>query len=145
MIVILKRLLFLIALFGSLSTFADEAICIYTKDGSKETYFIQNKPKVIIAEIGLVIFTNEEAIVYPLGTFAKFTFEEVVQASIETIQTPVFDIKDNIISTNKSVKVYDVYGQIILDSTMGTIDFSTMPKGIYVVKTETASFKYYKK
>ena len=125
--------------------YSDETVCIYTKDGKKECFLIQNKPKVIISVDGVEILTKNETVIFPLDKFSKFTFENIVPVSIDSRQVPIYSIKNDVISTKGNTIVYDVYGREVEQSLDGLIDLSIAPKGIYIVKTNSVSFKYLKK
>lgn len=141
----MKRLLFAIGLLWPLFIYAEDAVCIYTIDGQKEFFLIKNKPKLTINEQGVEMSTEEETIIFPLDIFSKLTIESILLTSIEPKPSPVYTIKDNSISTGGNIKAYDTQGREVEQSSNGMIDLSNAPKGIYIVKTNSVSFKYLKK
>lgn len=123
----------------------NEALCIYTKDGYRAFFYFQNKPIVVIKDDALEIITNDGAVKYPLDNFAKFTFEKDETKSIDTLQTTTYTLKSNIITTNGQISVFDLSGKVVAQSESGEISLTDAPKGVYLIKTRNASFKYLKK
>lgn len=141
----MKKFIFIFMCLCPLLTYAEEVVCIYTKDGRKECFLIQNKPKLAVNEQGVEISTCDETIIFPLDKFSKLTIESIVVTSTDIKVSSVSMIKDNSISTEGIIKVYDTQGKEVVQNSTGMINLSNAPKGIYIVKTNSVSFKYLKK
>lgn len=141
----MKRVLFFLVILCPLYFYAEDAVCIYTKDGQKEYFLVDNKPKLTISEQGVEMSTCGETMFFPLDKLSKFTIESIVLTSIETKLSPVYTIKYNIISTEGAIRAYDTQGRRVEQNSTGVIDLSKAPKGIYIIKTNSVSFKYLKK
>lgn len=134
-----------------MSVYAEEpnSLCIHTKTGQQILFLLEDKPNVVINEDGVNITTFKNnvkyRVTYPLDNFSKFTLENVRTASVNDITTQSYKIENNVIKTKGTIFAYNPLGQLYSRSESGTMNLSSAPSGVYIIKTNNISFKYYKK
>lgn len=124
------------------------SLCIYTKGGTRDCFLLQNQPKIIVVEDGIEISTTDATVLYPLDKYIRFTVEDtptIPTTSLTKPQDSTYTIKGNSIITNGLINVFDFQGRIVCQSTNGNVNLSNIPKGVYIVKTQSLSFKIIKK
>ena len=137
-----------------------EAVVLYTKDGKKAIYSLDERPKVEYSDDYVVISTSSTHVEYSLANLHKLVFgdesidmmidESALDENKENIQLEEdfvilsgLDVKDIITIytlTGLKLQSYPVAG----DGTV-YISLSSLPQGTYVIKANSITFKLLKK
>lgn len=137
---------------------AQNTLTIHQKDGSQFSYGFLEKPVITYTETDLVLSTANIVVEYPLSAISKFTFTET-ETSVSGVETdviaPVLELKDNTVYISgakplQTVTLVGADGKIVSTfktDANGSVAFSiaALPKGIYIVKSETLTCKISKR
>lgn len=154
-----KRMFLIVAVLMALlplCSSAQNCLSIHQKDGEKFSYLFRDKPVITYTESELVLTTTKVQVSFPIRKVTKFTFEDVDAAvkPIEKAEATYNLSEEGVIITGavpgSPVSVYSLDGKIITTfqiDTDGNLCFSIdeFPQGIYIVKSESVSFKLLKK
>lgn len=121
-----------------------DVLCIHEINGHRTYLFFQSKPRVVIMGNELEITTKDEIVNFPLDNIAKFTFENGESTSVDSFRAMSYSIKNDIITSKGKISVFDMSGKVVAQSESGEVNLSKSPKGIYLIRTGNASFKYFK-
>ena len=137
---------------------AQNTLTIHQKDGRLFSYGFLEKPIITYTETDLVLTTAHIVVEYPLSAISKFTFTETETSvsGVETdVVTPILELKDNTVHISgakplQTVTVIGADGKIISTfktDASGSVTFSiaSLPKGIYIVKSESLTCKISKR
>lgn len=135
-----KRSLTIVSLFlCAAAGFAQNTLNVHQKDGVVVKYGFSEKPTVTYTETGIHLATTKVEVDYPYANLEKFTFSEEATA-IDVLKTEM---------TNDDVRIYNTNGVLLktVKQTDGTASFSTsdLPKGIYIIKNGSTTYKITKK
>lgn len=137
---------------------AQNTLTIHQKDGGLFSYGFSEKPVITYTETDLVLTTAHIVVEYPLSAISKFTFTETETSvsGVETdVVTPILELKDNTVyisgaKPQQTVTLVGADGKIVSTfktDASGSVTFSiaSLPKGIYIVKSESLTFKISKR
>lgn len=120
---------------------------------------LSENPKVTHSDANLIVSTTTTTIEYAKTEVSKFTLKinEQETTSINNIKTPDSSIKQNGnlifmsgFSTGSTVRVFTINGQAVLtdhicnDGTL-TLNLSPFTGGIYIISTESITYKFIKR
>ncbi len=129
-------------------------ISIHQKDGMVMNYYFTDKPVVSYSGSDLVLTSSSVTVQYPLHTLRKMTIEGVGDATaIDEVVVP--DTEFSFSEEGANVRgekpgtpfyVFDMKGMKCAEGTIdaegkANIRLSSLPSGIYIVKTQSTSFK----
>lgn len=145
---IMKKLFFFVLVLCypiMVYSYSDEAVCFFLNNGSKKYFLLQDRPKVLLKENDVEIYTNAEKLICPYDEFSKWAFEKINTTSIASTQDSFFVIDGSIIKSNEKIEIYDLQGNLLYHSVSGEVDLRLAPKGLYIVKSKDIAFKYQKR
>ena len=140
----------------ALSLSAQNGLVIHQKDGGTFGYGFEDKPVITYTQSELVLTTAKVQISYPLASLSKFTFEDV-ETSVESVveERASLSLSEDCVTIGGAVpeSVVFVYGsdgksvKSLATDADGNLTFSVgeLADGVYVIKTESVSFKILKK
>ena len=137
---------------------AQNTLTIHQKDGRLFSYGFLEKPIITYTETDLVLTTANIVVEYPLSAISKFTFTETETSvsGVETdVVTPILELKDNTVyisgaKPQQTISLIGADGKIVSTfktDANGSVTFSivALPKGIYIVKSESLTCKISKR
>ncbi len=152
----LKFLFVFICLFACQSLQAqDSRLVIQMKDGSTESYYLADKPKIRFNEKQLEITSLSLATSYDRSTIKNFHFEKTTSDDINTISANELRIicmdksQVKLIGLSEAdlpIQVYDItgcqYPSTIVNSAENsvTISLTKLPTRTYIIKTNRNKF-----
>ena len=133
----------------------ENAIAIHQVNGSIITYAFEDKPVISYSGEELVISTRSITVQYPLAYLRKLTLEGdwnrvdgIDQATIPGTEFSFSDDGANVCGEQPGTPfyVFDTRGMMlhqgIIDANgKADIRMTNLPKGIYIIKTQSTSFK----
>lgn len=153
----MNRLIFsLLVICGNLIAKANDdfLLAIWSKDGTKVSYALMDKPKITFTPNDLVIASNGVEVSYPISQLARFTYESASGiekvANSDTLIRP-FDVSGDILifhttSQSLSIEVFSIDGRLIghheveANKTF-SIPLDTFVEGIYIIRINGISYK----
>lgn len=135
----MKKYLFtlLLAIVGTISAMAqsvETCVIVELKNGEKVTIALSEKPKAQFENTDLLLTSEKFEGRYSTTDIKRFYFEDV--------ETGITQIADE---AKTNGVIYDIEGRKV-GTFKGTIDSTSLPVGVYVVKTEGGkTFKVTKK
>lgn len=148
--------------FFSLTGFSSGAeVCvsnlvIWSKNGTKATFSLTDKPKVIFEESSLVVCSNGMEIYYEVEDLKSFTFEKHEGSLVKNVALgmPSFKKCDEtlIISNveeNSIVYIYNINGILLFQHKVNTkgeyaLPLSVLPSGVSVIDVNGLIYKIIK-
>ncbi len=137
---------------------AQNTLTIHQKDGRLFSYGFLEKPIITYTETDLVLTTAHIVVEYPLSAISKFTFTETETSvsDVETdVVTPILELKDNTVHISgakpqQTISLIGTDGKIVSTfktDANGYVTFSivALPEGVYIVKSESLTFKISKR
>lgn len=134
---------------------------VWLRDGRIEGYAIEEKPQVTMGEELFTLSTTSATVAYEAKNVSKFTLNDAAVDDPTSAITPVAFADTEIafhggefsISNSRAgmpVMVYDLQGRLVSSQRIspdGTLSISlhSYPAGVYIVKTETSTYKINKK
>ena len=134
---------------------------VWMRNGECMTFGFEEKPTLSFTTDNVSISTKSTTIEYPNNEIHKYLIVDAAVKNENSSVTPlvesmdILEIKQEIIkisgSTPRSaVQVYTIFGNMINDYCVddeGCVMFSTStyPQGVYIIKTENTTFKFYKR
>lgn len=134
---------------------------VWMRNGECMTFGFEEKPTLSFTTDNVSISTKSTTIEYPNNEIHKYLIVDAAVKNENSSATPlvesmdILEIKQEIIkisgSTPRSaVQVYTIWGNMINDYCVddeGCVMFSTStyPQGVYIIKTENTTFKFYKR
>jgi len=141
----------------SLAIRAEEAIVVtlevWTHNGEKIIYGLNERPVVTYSGDNLVITTEDISINYPLADLHKFTFGTSKVSRVDEVSSPAGKIQQqdktlifNDFSPNEKVSIYNIDGRQevvcnIASDGSSSISISSLSAGVYIVKTKSIVHK----
>ena len=130
---------------------AEPKVVVETTTGSLYEFYIADNPRITYQDNLLVIQNEKDLSVSVNAADVKtFKFYSSSDTAIDGVEIGgKFGSKMSGLKAGSSVSVFTADGKTIQKTTVGEdgnaeIDFSKMPKGVYVVKTEKGSIKIQK-
>ena len=136
-----------------------KTLVVLTKDGGKTEFVLSEKPKVLFEGKSLRITSSKADVTYALSDILRFTYENTDPTGInqlaETEDPTEVNYQDGtlVLSQLKEGTVVGVYSldgkkvQQLRASHKGTYRLSllSLPKGVYIVKADTITYKIMKR
>lgn len=151
----MKGYILLIALLVScLSAKASEVVnqlVVWTKNDAKMTYWLSDCPKMSFTETYMIVEHDGTKVNVAIEDIIKLTYEKAETTAIDNFTKDsdfIFDGTSITLSglyVGTDVHVYTIDGALVLKGRVEdggcTVDVSTFPTGIYIVKTSGATYK----
>lgn len=126
------------ALFAS----AQERLNIILKDKSYITYSFSERPKVTIAGSTLNISTESVQIQFAMSQVSRFQFGEE-PGDLTAVDEVVVNSPDSDADT-LTLRVFTLDGVLVRSgSTPNRLNYSDLPKGVYIIRSGNNSHKLY--
>ena len=127
-------------------------LVIWSKDGSKVAYALEDKPVLTFADGYLHIKTRKAKVSYAIDKLLRFTHEKTSVRSLAHLKTnKSFELTNEglifpALPVNSKVSVLAKGGKVVLEKTVGTsgeyaLPFSDLPSGEYVVRVNGQCYK----
>lgn len=152
-----KRILQTIAIMlltaGNITANAADSIILWRTNGEKITINIGERPKITFGNGEVTITTANGSVAYPAGELQRCTYESITDGieGMEVTKTPSLAMDGNGVTVTglpaaSQVAVYSVNGLLLSsmqadNSGKATVCTTTMPEGVYIVKTTVGNFK----
>lgn len=128
--------------------FSEPKVVVETTAGSAYEFYIADNPRISYQD-NLLVIQNDKGLTVSVeaAEVKSFRFYSSDVTAIKGIEmNGQFGSKLTGLKAGSDVKVYAIDGKSIQSTTVGNegnaeIDFSQLPTGIYVIKTEKGSFK----
>lgn len=128
--------------------FSEPKVVVETTAGSAYEFYIADNPRISYQD-NLLVIQNDKGLTVSVeaAEVKSFRFYSSDVSAIKGIErNGQFGSKLTGLKSGSNVKVFDIDGKSIQSTTVGNegnaeIDFSQLPTGIFVVKTEKGSFK----
>ena len=146
---------------SSMTALADSvdvnALAVYTKDGVKTTFILQEKPEVFFEGYDLRVVSEKQDVSFPVSNLLRFTYEKQGYDGITEMkkEEPGLDFKDGMlvvsqIEAGKQVCIYAADGKLLRTLTprrTGTfrLNLSQLTQGVYIVRVGQTSYKISKR
>lgn len=149
--------LLLSAVFSVPALSSQAASNVKVEDASGKAVFfaLSDHPTVTFTSESLVIKGGDQTVEYPLADYRRFTFsdETLGIGSTEMAGTPVFSFGDELrghgLKLGELVSVYTSAGQLVGQAKADAGGSVTVPlngqHGIFIVKSQSQTFKFIKK
>lgn len=148
----------LLLLFFSLVAMAENVqtqLVVWTKDGNKVAFALEEKPKITFTETELVITTNKDNH-YALENMAKFTYEQIpagIKNLLDDNQAFLLDGESLLfpsLKANSTVSVFTLNGTTIFKKTVKSDGEYAFPlvhlqTGVYMVSVNGLTYKIVKR
>lgn len=150
-------LLFLLLIVSSLLAFSENALKIHTKSGNDITILLEELPIVTFLGEDIVVTTHMNEIHYSASEVTKFTYTSVDISGIEDNKkvSTLFmweenDLKAFNLSPQTKVSLYTIEGKLIAFGTTNDkgyihLPLTTIDNSVYILKSESITFKIYKR
>lgn len=138
---------------GIVTAKATDSIILWRSNGEKITINFSERPKLTFGKGEIKITTNNHEVAYPAEEVLRCTYEST-SSNIEHINagtTPTLSFAGNNViisglSAASPVAVYNTAGQMLCsqqaDSSGKTqVDITSLPSGVYIIKTSVGNFK----
>jgi len=134
-----------------------ETLIIQMKNGSENTFFLKDKPKVTFEGVNLKVSATTGDVSFALADVLRFTYDKRSTTGInEQVTTPTgvaFEGDVLVISqlkANATASIYALDGKLIRQlkpHRTGTyrISLSGLPTGLYLVKADNVTYKITKR
>ncbi|MBO7068957.1 MAG: T9SS type A sorting domain-containing protein [Bacteroidaceae bacterium] len=152
-----KVMLLLLLLTGStLSSTAESvnALIVQLKNGTKTTFFLNQKPEVLFRGTNLKVVSESSQTTYALSDILRFTYETYDDEDriIGAVKDPTdISFKNGVLVISQlregaAVSVYTTDGKLLKHLTAqnrGTyrLNLSTLPQGVYLIKADDITYK----
>ncbi|MCU4190037.1 T9SS type A sorting domain-containing protein [Flavobacterium sp. HXWNR29] len=120
-------------------------------NGPVNTIFLQSNDTVLVGG-GFTTYNDDNSSAYLIGLHAPSTTlgsnDFYQKTSFVVYPNPVNDVLNlqiNNVASIKNVKIFDLQGKLLLQSTNETINVSELSKGIYIIKVSTENGETTKK
>lgn len=147
----------LLCITGKIFSNNNNALTLWLSSGHQVTYLLDEQPEIKFVQDELRITTTITSIAYEGAAVHKFTFTHVDPNDIKSIRV-IGDLfrftEDNILSGSNlapysSVMVYTAEGALLVSAKANehgdvSISMPTGTIGVYLIKTESATFKVIK-
>jgi len=156
-----KKVAFLLFVFSAFMLYAQTGIKVTYYDGTTQGFAVQDSGKLYFSESNLLIKTSSTSTPtsLPVSIIQKITFDNSVLSTQNISQNkskyilypnPSNDfIRIKSLNADKlEVSIYALDGKLLLKGNYVSdqnIDISQLPAGVYIVKSNTETFKLIKK
>lgn len=154
-----KKLLLLSLLFvvSSLFAFSENALKIHTKTGNDITFLCRKLPVITFSDKDIIVKTYMNEIHYSSAEVTKFTYINVDVSGIDGIKQngALFIFEENVIKAfnlfpHTKVSLYTIEGKLVALGTTDdkgciSIQLNTITDTVYILKSESITFKIYKR
>lgn len=151
--------LFLILLWGTLSSFADEStvLVIYERGGGSVSFLVDDRPMLSFSDDCLLVTSDSVEVSYPLSDVWKYTYEQTAGSSAisdVSYEGTSFSIDGGLIvfsglNGSNILRVYTLGGLLLEDTTVSTASYtyslSSLSAGVYIISMNGMAFKILKK
>lgn len=144
----MKKIFLLAGLFLATIAQAQDRIVLEMNDGTKSEWLIDDAPFITTQGDKFVVICNEEVEAFPISDVRKVYSTETPTSNIfptmnSTALVSVADRNIEVMNVAGSVSLVNMLGVCIRQcmATNGTAQFSNVPTGIYLVKTDGESTK----
>lgn len=157
----IRKLLLLIAAFSGLSAMAEDIttdLVVWSKDGTKVSYKLNDSPKITFTDDCLVIMANNAEVSYELSQMARLTYEHadvdgIIDVNGEKVNPFNFNGESLLFpasDADATVRIYATDGKVVIDRTVPKGETLALPlhslsKGIYIVKANSVTYKIVKR
>ena len=150
-------LLFLLLIASPLLAFSENALRIHTKSGNDVTILLEELPIVTFLNEDIVVATHMNEIHYSASEITKFTYTNVSISGIDENKKigTLFvwgenDLKAFNLSPQTNVSLYTIEGKLVACGKTNSkgyihLSFTNSAKSIYILKSESITFKIYKR
>ena len=131
-----KKILLFLMLFISTRLLAVEYLVLSQSDGIVINIKLADNPKITIRSNTLFVTTAKQEIKVPIETLKEYKLSNTPTA----IKTPT--------TTEAGYQILGIYsidGKKVSAGTSSTIDLSSQPKGIYIIKLKQKKYKFINK
>lgn len=148
-----KKILTVVAFLAfNFAANAEHALVVQLVNGSTQSYVLANKPEITMADGMMNVTSTDVSSAYKMTSVTDYHFVEVPASQIQQVNASelrfVRQSKDqiSIYGNSGTVTVYDANGKqqsavITVGGTEKDINLSSMPKGMYIIKTDSQSYK----
>lgn len=156
-----KFLLLLFAAFFSLSVMAEDIpanLVVWSKDGTKVSYKLEESPKITFTDESLVISTNKIEVDYSLSQMARITYESanltgVFNVNGEKVNPFEFTSESLLFPASNAdaiVKIYSTDGKLVIGRHVRKgdtllVSLNSLNNGIYLVCVNGVTYKIVKR
>ena len=134
-----------------------DVLVVWTKDGIKTAYALNNKPEIRFTDDELLITGEGVEVSFPFDFFVKYTYENSCLTGIFDLYTNEINVnvKENYLlfpslKANSSISIYTLSGKLIFSKTVkadGEYSFSltNLQAGAYIIKVNGLTYKITKR
>ena len=147
-----RYLHFAMLMIFSLTAIAEEySFVVWTKSGEQINFPLSKKPKLTHNDNNFIVTTPTTTVEYPKADINKFTL--LIPDGVDNIENSnanLFQQNNSLILSGfklgSIVKIFNINGQLLIAETINNedtyiIDLSPLNKGIYIVSTESITYK----
>ena len=147
-----RHIILVLLMTFSLTAIAEEYnFVVWTKSGEQINYPISEKSKLTHNDDNFIVTTSTTTVEYPKADIKKFTL--LIPDGVDNIEnsnTNLFQQDNSLILSGfrngSVVKIFNINGQLLTTEIINNedayiIDLSTLDKGIYIVSTESITYK----
>lgn len=117
---------------------AQQTLNVHRKSGEVARFAFSEKPVVTYSGSNMVIVTCTASVEFPFGEIAEFTFED---SEADGVESPL-QVRDE---AQGGVQVYNLRGVLVRSSKTGEYNIEGLPQGVYVVKSNSKTYRITKK
>ncbi len=134
------------------------ALTVWSKDGTKVSYALNQRPKVTFSAEDLIITSVDNEVKYPLSQMSRFTFEltsGIDMVDVDGSNVTPFDFDGDTMlfpamDKNCKVLIYNTDGKLMISrevksGTTLTIPLDILNSGIYLVNVSGITYKIIKR
>lgn len=133
-----------------------EAMVVETKGGDEVLFLFEQKPEMTFSGENVEIKSTKETVLYPMEDVAQIKFEQIstgignVNAGDVSFRFTDGQLEAEGLAPQSAVTVYSADGTARLSSKADAsgkamLQTDSLPKGIYIVKTDKVTYKIIKK
>ena len=147
-----RYLHFAMLMIFSLTAIAEEySFVVWTKSGEQINFPLSEKPKLTHNDNNFIVTTPTTTVEYSKADINKFTL--LIPDGVDNIENSnanLFQQNNSLILSGfklgSIVKIFNINGQLLIAETINNedtyiIDLSPLNKGIYIVSTESITYK----
>ena len=131
-------------------------LAVFTKDGSKVLYALEEKPKITFTDTELVITTKGVEIAYALSDMNLLTYENGETSNITNLYDDASfkldgeSIVFSKLKANDIVSLYSINGTLVFKKKVSQdgeygVSLNNIETGVYIVKVNSLTYKIMKK
>lgn len=134
-----------------------QQLVVYTTDGSKVAFDLEDLPRVKFSADNLIILSDKMEISYPLSSINYFDYEQIDPTGIERVESDAKDYKPFVITDDAiivsqmtrdtDIMVTGMDGRVVVVGNVkagetGRFPISHLFAGVYVVKIGSTAYKF---